>query len=183
MVIIAGVIFVYKLCKINKMETAKPLGKIDSTILCEYILQRGGRMSHLKLQKLLYYTEALHLAYFETSLIDDEFQAWLHGPVSRKIYNEIKDLSILHGEITYSPGEGPKPDEILNESLIQDQFDLINDVLNNYSTLSAGQLEDLTHREQPWIEARMGYGAGDRCEVIISKETMKSFYKDQVYGE
>ena len=75
--------------------------QVDSTDLCEYILKKVGPMSHLKLQKLLFYVQAYHLAYFDSPIITDSFEAWAHGPVSRKIYNELRDLSTIHREIRY----------------------------------------------------------------------------------
>jgi uncharacterized phage-associated protein len=63
------------------MEPLKNLGKVNAQILADYILQKYGSMSHLKLQKLLYYCESYHLAYFDDILIPEEFEAWVHGPV------------------------------------------------------------------------------------------------------
>ena len=164
------------------METSKPLSKIDSLVLGEYILQNYGGMSHLKLQKLIYYIEALHLAYFETSLIDDEFQAWLHGPVSRKLYDAVKDYSLLYGEVIYVKDDKESPTDVVNKTLTADQIDLLSDVLKEYGKLTSYQLETLTHEETPWIEARRGVPMGDRCENIISKETMRTFYKSELYS-
>lgn len=163
------------------MVTIKNLGKVDSIDLAEYILQNHGSMSHLKLQKLIYYIEALHLAYFDISIIDDEFQAWLHGPVSRKLYDTLKGHSILYTEVEYANNDDNNPTEIIEQSLTQEQLELINDILNEYGKLSSSQLETLTHEETPWIEARRGIPAGDRCENIISKNTMKAFYKKEIF--
>ena len=66
------------------IEEIKRPEKIDSVILAEYILFKCGKMSHLKLQKLLYYVQAFHLAYFDSPLVDDEFEAWLHGQFQEK---------------------------------------------------------------------------------------------------
>ncbi|MBR2290865.1 MAG: DUF4065 domain-containing protein [Prevotella sp.] len=54
---------------------------IDSIVLSNYILKHYGPMSHLKLQKLLYYCDAYSLAYFGEELITDQFEAWVHWPV------------------------------------------------------------------------------------------------------
>ena len=74
------------------MTSIKTIRTIDAVILGEYILETSGAMSHLKLQKLLYYMQALHLAYFDQPLVNDDFQAWLHGPVSRILYDHVKGL-------------------------------------------------------------------------------------------
>ena len=66
------------------------LQKIDVLVLSDYIIKHYGPMSHLKLQKLLFYCDAYHLAYFDTELISDKFEAWVHGPVCRKVYDSLK---------------------------------------------------------------------------------------------
>ena len=38
-------------------------------------------MTHLKLQKLCYYAQAWYLTIYGQRLFNEEFQAWLHGPV------------------------------------------------------------------------------------------------------
>ena len=141
-------------------------------------------MSHLKLQKILYYVQALHLAYFDTPIIEDDFQAWLHGPVSRKVYDQIKGHSVLYTEVTYIYNEGEEyPNVILKELITKDQLELVNEIIDGYGKLTASQLENLTHSEKPWLDARVGYGVADRCEVVITKEAMRDFYKKEIYGE
>ncbi len=163
-------------------ETTHRINKIDSELLTEYILAKYGKMSHLKLQKLLYYVQAFHLAYFESPLIDDDFEAWLHGPVSKKIFDKIKDFSVLYNDIDYK-GEVETVVGTLKHLLTTEQISLIDDVLIEYSSLTGTQLENLTHSEDPWINARKECSFGDACRVVIPKDIMAQYYKDQLYGE
>lgn len=164
------------------IQATKQLGKVDSSLLAEYILMKCGGLSHLKLQKLLYYVQALHLAYFGSEVIEDEFEAWLHGPVSRKIYNQLKDKSILYAVVQYTPDKDqPTPNENLRNALLPEQIELIDEVITEYAQLTSSQLEALSHSEQPWINARRGYDMTERCDAEISKEEMKEFYKKQVF--
>lgn len=135
-------------------------------------------MSHLKLQKLLYYCEAYHLAYFETSLIDDEFEAWLHGPVCTKVYYALKGESILYSDISFDGKTDP--DAEINSNLNSDQLELVSEVLKELSLWKAFELERATHTEQPWLEARKGYAPADRCTEKISKKTMMEFYRTEL---
>lgn len=161
----------------------KNITQVDSIRLSEYILFKGGGMSHLKLQKILYYAQAYHLAYFDKPVIDDDFEAWVHGPVSRKLYNEIKDLSILYNEVQYKGEESQlNPDEYLKGELTTEQIELIDNVVEGLKDLSGLQLENMTHSEDPWIQARKGYAISEKCNEIIPKETMKNYYKQQIYG-
>lgn len=138
-----------------------------------------GPMSHLKLQKIIYFIEGYHLAYFDgPSLIDDEFQAWVHGPVSRKIFDELKDTSILYGDLDYSLDKGEvEPRKRLEEYLTSEQIELIDKVINLYKNESGLTLEGITHKQTPWINARKGYSPGEKCENIINKNEMKTYFQ------
>ena len=153
-------------------------GKIDSVVLANYILKHHGPMSHLKLQKLLFYCDAYSLAFFGEELVSDKFEAWVHGPVCRRVYNQMKGASVLYTDMSYSPLPGIDEDAAFNQLPI-DVKDLITDVLGNLTQWTGIELERATHRELPWIEARKGYGEADKCHVEISKETTRTFYRTQ----
>lgn len=163
------------------MKEVRSLGKVNATLLADFILMKYGPMSHLKLQKLLYYTQAYHLAYFDTELIPENFEAWVHGPVCREVYNTLRDKSILYSDVGFS-GEN-NPEEILSNSLTADQMELILDVNNELSTWSGIELETSTHSEIPWITARNGLSPETKSATIISKEVMYEFYKKELYGK
>ena len=160
------------------MKIKKNLSTIDAIILSDYILLRYGPMSHLKLQKLLFYCDAYHLAYFNKPLVNDEFEAWVHGPVLRRVYDELKDKSKLYAELSFD--KDVREIEVQFSILTQSQQDLIADVLSNLAEWSEFQLEAATHRDKPWMEARIGYAPGDKCNIHISKETTRDFYKSEI---
>jgi uncharacterized phage-associated protein len=165
------------------IEPKKTISAMDSFLLAEYIAFKGGPMSHLKLQKLLYYVQAYHLAYFDAPIIDDDFEAWVHGPVSRKIYDILKDKSVLHTEISYIQTKGEETPDKRISFLTSEQIELIDDIISDYGALTGLQLENISHSELPWIEARRGTAPADRCDNIISKEAMTSYYKNVIHGE
>lgn len=153
-------------------------GKIDSVVLANYILKHHGPMSHLKLQKLLFYCDAYCLAFFGEELVSDKFEAWVHGPVCRRVYNQMKGASVLYTDMSYSHLQGIDEDAVFNQLPI-DIKDLITDVLDNLTQWTGIELERATHRELPWIEARVGFGEADKCHVEISKDTTRNFYRTQ----
>lgn len=159
----------------------KEITTIDSCILADYILKHYGPMSHLKLQKLLFYCDAYSLAYFDKELITDEFEAWIHGPVSRKVFDNLKDKSILYSDLKFIPS-GIDVDEEFDK-LTSDQKDLLKEILSQLSSWSGIELESATHHETPWLEARKGLSSADKCNVHISKETTKEYYKNEMYGK
>jgi uncharacterized phage-associated protein len=159
------------------IDIEKNIGKIDTSILAEYILEKWGNMSHLKIQKLLYLIEGYHLAYFSESLMEDEFEAWVHGPVSRKLYNQLRNKSALHTDLSYVRSEGESlPSKILEAKLTSEQLTHINEVLKMYAEDTAFELESITHQQTPWIEARKGYHRAEICNEIIPKESMRLYF-------
>ena len=51
---------------------------------------RFASLINLKLQKLLYYVQAWSYGINKKPMFDGEFEAWIHGPVNREIYNRFK---------------------------------------------------------------------------------------------
>ena len=132
----------------------------------------GSFISNLKLQKLVYYAQAWYLAIHDKPLFDEDFEAWIHGPVIPELYKEycgFKWKPILK-EV-----EEPKFSEEIRKFL-----DEVTDV---YFGLDAYELEQMTRSEAPWIEAR-GYLPTDAsCNEIISKESMREYFKPRVEEE
>lgn len=159
------------------------LKTIDPIVLGEYIIKHYGPMSHLKLQKLLYYCDAYHLAYFQRELLTERFEAWVHGPVCPSLYHRLKDLSVLYDDLKYSYEPGETDVDTVFETLTGDQKQLIKDVLDTLSKWTGFELECATHRDLPWIEARKGYGEADVCTNEISKELTMNYYRKELFGD
>jgi uncharacterized phage-associated protein len=148
-------------------------GNVSALRLSHYILSFVPS-SQRKLQKLVYYCEGWHLAYFDRPLILVDFEAWVHGPVVRSLWNHYKGKSEpLH----LAPGYPERIRAFFQRVLTAQQLELIGDVLNEYGDKSAYYLESLSHAEPPWREARNGRAPSEHSEVIISKETMKKYYQ------
>jgi uncharacterized phage-associated protein len=142
---------------------------------CDYIIfklkEANCGLNLLKLQKLLYYCQAWHLAIHNRPLFDGKFQAWVHGPVNRQIYDRFLTTKTLYSEMLKSDIRSEfSMDAVTNER------NHIEDVLEVYAPFRSSQLEALTHQELPWIEARSGYAPNERCENELDEETMRSYY-------
>lgn len=159
------------------------LKQIDSLILSEWVIgyvnKMGYDISQLKLQKLLYYLDAWHHVYFDMPLIEDDFEAWTHGPVSRKVWDYYKAYSVLYRSLTVDQ----KKDNNIKNFLNGEQVELCQDVLDEYGDKTAYYLECLTHSEDPWRYARKGYQASDSCNVIMPKTDIKNYYWRKLYVE
>lgn len=123
-------------------------------------------MTHKKLQKLCYYAVAWGYALTDKEIIKDgEFQAWIHGPVSRALYDTYKDsgwnlLPIYKGLLNF-------PDNIV---------EILESVWLTYGDKGGNELEALSHSEKPWIEARGGLADSERTCNPINVNVMREFY-------
>jgi uncharacterized phage-associated protein len=133
--------------------------------------------SQLKLQKLVYYSEGWHLAYFDHPLIDENFEAWVHGPAVRSLWDHYKGRGDYFTNFHLNPEYAEKIRNYFNRLLRPEQLELINDVLQEYGDKSAYHLESLSHAEMPWREARNGCSQSEHSEAIISKKTMQKYYQ------
>ena len=152
---------------------------MDSVVLSNYILKHYGPMSHLKLQKLLFYCDAYHLAYFNQELVEDKFEAWVHGPVSRKVYDQLKGQAVLYTDVAYSGMPGVDVDGEYDK-LMSTQKELITNILDQLSQWSGLELEMATHKEMPWQFARQGYSEAEKCHVEIDKELTAKYYRKDI---
>lgn len=129
-------------------------------------------LSVLKHQKLLYYVQAWYLAFYGTKLFDSDFEAWVHGPVNKEIYDRYKESKYIFSELSL--------DDITNDSFkdLSDDVKLhIDTILDSYGKYTASELERMTHEEKPWIEARVGLNEYERGDVIINPKTIETYYK------
>lgn len=149
-----------------------------ANIITTYFDNGGELITNKRLQKLLYYVEAWNLVY-DKSLIDEDFEAWVHGPVIPSVYQQFKQFGYAPIVNKYSKGESSstKLEKLLkNPALKSKSKDILFSVLDDYAQYNSFQLEWLSHSEKPWLEAREGVGMLDHCSNIISKETMKEYY-------
>jgi uncharacterized phage-associated protein len=154
----------------------RPFGTVSAINLSYYILSYVPS-NQLKLQKLVYYSEGWHLAYFERSLITEDFEAWVHGPAIRSMWDHFKGKGGMISEFCLRPEDIEKVRVSINQVLNPEQIELIGDVIKEYGDKTAYHLETLSHSEAPWKEARNGYAQSERSETLISKDTMKRYYQ------
>jgi len=131
----------------------------------------GDVMTNLRLQKLVYYAQAWHLALTGEPLFEDDFEAWVHGPVIPHLYRRFKE-------------NGWRPIDRVAASPMPEIDDetrgILEEVWSAYGQFSATRLEELTHGETPWIDARRGYDPGASCSEVISQAAMHDYYAPQL---
>lgn len=126
-------------------------------------------MSHKKLQKLCFYAKAWYLALYDTNLIDEPFEAWVHGAVQPELYQKYK---------IYGFGYIPR---MMDVSDIPEEFlSFAREIYDSYGDLSGDELEELNHSERPWLEARGSLKPWQNSERRIGEKSMKEFYREMM---
>lgn len=133
--------------------------------VADYILKKIGSTSSWKLQKLVYYSQAWHLVWEDAPLFNERIEAWANGPVSPALYEKHKGGFTVE---TISGGNAKK--------LAKKEKEAIDTVIKFYGEYSGQQLSDLTHSEDPWLNARDGLAATERGNREITLEAMSEYY-------
>ncbi|MER9438361.1 type II toxin-antitoxin system antitoxin SocA domain-containing protein [Mesorhizobium sp. M0618] len=95
-----------------------------------------GKVSNLKLQKLLYLAHMFELAKGNGPLAGREFEAWDYGPVEPDLYHKLKAY-----------GGGAVPDIFYSEPYVEgtSELDSIRQVVNQVGRASPARLVAITH--------------------------------------
>jgi uncharacterized phage-associated protein len=132
-----------------------------------HVLKARGVMSAMKLQKLVYYCQALSLAWDGKAIFPERVEAWARGPVIPELYREHR----LQYEL--KPGAFPTGNP---DALTQSERKVVDDVLSALGEKTAQWLSDLSHSEKPWRDARVGMSENERGNRIIEPAAMQAFY-------
>lgn len=130
-----------------------------------YILSQTGIITAIKLQKLVYYSQAWSLVWDEEPLFNDRIEAWANGPVSPGLYSAHR-LQYQVDEIQIGNAD----------ALNKDQRETVDSVLHYYGDESSQWLSDLTHEEDPWKDARGNIPATERSNAEITQVAMAEYY-------
>lgn len=130
-----------------------------------------NKMTHKKLQKLCYYAEAWSYAIMPEPITEAVFEAWVHGPVCRDLYDKYHEYGFNY---LPAPSKTPKFDP--------DTEDFLESVWATYGNITANALEALTHTELPWQSARAGLAPDVSSNKPISTSVMRDFYRSIYSG-
>jgi len=127
-------------------------------------------ITNLKLNKLVYYTQAWHLALFKDPMFGEVIEAWVHGPVLPVLYDTYKHFKwtpIIRFDLNLA--------EIKQQFSIEQQ-ELLDDIVEVYLPKTAYELEQMTHDEDPWIIARDGLEPDKASHQVITYDMMRIYY-------
>jgi uncharacterized phage-associated protein len=147
------------------MDLIMEISMATAKDIAAYILKNTGPIPAMKLQKLVYYTQAWSLVWDEKPLFPEKIEAWANGPVVPDLYAAHR-LQFLVENI-----QGGNP-----AALNQNEKETVDGVLGFYGDKNAQWLSDLTHTEDPWKNARAGIPDSERSNVEITHAAMHEYY-------
>lgn len=134
-----------------------------------YILSKRGQTPAIKLHKLLYYAQAWSLVWDDRPLFRDRIAAWANGPVVPSVYACHRGSYF----VTKCTNGNPR-------NLDPDAVETIDAVVDFYGDRTSAYLSSLTHREDPWKNARGGLLPGQRGDNVITPASMAEYYSSLV---
>ncbi len=104
-------------------------------------------LSNMKLQKLVYYAQGLHLVLNNVPLFKEKINAWTYGPVVPGLYHAYKH---------YNANGIPAAPNFKSQSIDEDVRELLDEIYDVFGQFSAIRLMEIAHSDQCWIDAGIG---------------------------
>lgn len=128
-------------------------------------------MTQKKLQKLCYYAQGWYAGLTGKKLFVNNLEAWIHGPVCPKLYDTYKmygynNIPQIHEKITNEELKG-----------------IVEQIYRIYGNLDGDELEQLTHKETPWLNARKGIESWVPSNEEIKFSDMKEYFSNKFKTE
>jgi len=161
--------------------------QVEILSFAEYVVMYyngiGEYISNKKLNKILYYIQGWHLAYFGENIFKDIPEAWVHGPVYPDVYKTYKRFG--NGNIDLITDETERSaslKKLLSFGFADNdvQSDFVLATLEFYGKKSATELEISSHRELPWLEARGNLKSFESGDTDITVESMRKYFTERL---
>ena len=144
---------------------------IDCLNVARYFIVRAyeegieAEMTNMKVQKLLYYAQSLHLVLYNEPLFDEVIQAWRYGPVCPPAYKFYSE---------FEANQLPIPSKEFLLQIHDEKKELLEEVWGYFGGYHAYRLSGMTHLEFPWKKARKGLPPEASSTEPILLEDMKA---------
>lgn len=135
-------------------------------------LESNNPITHLQVQKLVYFCHAWMLGLYHEPMLLQPIQAWRYGPVLPELYESLR---------RYGREPIRRPIDLPSIRVEENEYDdrqesIIRQVLDVYGHLSGVQLSTITHAKgTPWHQV---WSASKRS-VIISDNVIEDYYAQQ----
>ena len=133
----------------------------------EYISKKHGTINVFKLNSLLYIMQASYLYYYNKPLFNEDFEAWMAGPILPSVWKKYKKFgggSIISGDFQYNI-----KDEVMT---------FLNDIIEMFGECSESSLNDMLVSQKAYkdaFELRI-----PNCSImpVIKNKTIKASFSE-----
>jgi uncharacterized phage-associated protein len=134
-------------------------------------------VTQMKLQKLVYFAHGVHLAKYNTPLINEQIEAWKYGPVVPDIYRYYK----LYGSNLISDiGLLPVNESALSIAFDKHAQDSINYTWKVLKDIDPIVLSQWTHiKHSPWGEVFQP----NITNIPIDNDSIKNYFKLLIFNK
>lgn len=163
------------------VESIESLFSVSDKMLqvIAYIFEKLEEVTPLMLQKLLYFIQGIYSALYGSPIFEEDCRAWIHGPVYPEVYKLFRDFK-------YNPIDDARFALLKGREdiLAEDEKHVIDLVVNTFGIYSGKVLKKITHNEDPWKDARKGYGDSIPSSELLPKKRIMEYYIliNQKYG-
>lgn len=149
----------------NVIPDGQPASVLDVAEYASTLIARSS--TYMKLQKIVYYSQAESLVHYSKPLFSEKIQAWRGGPVVRELFEKHQGYKTLNNIRLGN-----------SANLSMEQKACINWAVEKYGNLDGETLSHLTHLEQPWIDARSGLHSDAPSDAEITLQSIADYYSN-----
>ena len=130
-------------------------------------------LTHLKLQKILYYAQGISLSLNNNVLFNDQIEAWNHGPVIKSVFEKFCKKGRNEITIEDSPSSVDVIRKIEADTPVREALNMTYD---NFAIYTAWQLRNMTHEKgTPWYQT---YKPGKNKKISV--DLIKKYFDTYV---
>ena len=114
--------------------------------ICDYVLEyvskKHGTINVFKLNSLLYIMQASYLHYYNKPLFDEDFEAWMSGPILPSVWKKYKKFggcSIISGDFQYN--------------IKEEVMAFLNDIIEMFGECSESSLSNMLVSQKAYKDA------------------------------
>lgn len=159
----------------------------DARAVANYLLDyaefRRRPVTHLALQKLIYFCHGWYLAKFNQPLIKEPVEAWGHGPVYRSVYQCLSKAKKEHitfraTRTDFSTGEN----KVVCANFDERTQKFMEDIFDLYSRFTASDLRRISHVDGgPWHQVWSASQDHPIAGMRIPNELIQQHFKHDTH--
>lgn len=146
--------------------------EISALDVAAYIVNYFGEIPTTKLWWLVYMCQVWYLVWNnnQAPLFKEDFEAWVNGPMIRKLYESVGGP----GKLTVYRVPGGRPGLLDIKRIMH-----IQKVLDVFGRISILGIVSSHATDLPWKVTRESYGTLEACTNTIDTDIIYDYYKDK----